>query len=324
MRWLTDESGATIVLAAAAMVGVLALAGLAVDLGAAYVERRELVSGADAAVLAVAEDCATSSSACAAATAKETALRYARDNASDGAAGVDFVDLDRVGRSVRVGVSTLNPDGTTIVPRYFSRVVGWEGVTVRAEATARWGFPSSLRSTIPLIISDCEFPANEPLPTAERVIYFHDGNSTEPCNATAGMDSDGDGKLAGGFGWLVTDGVCAVDLAIGAWESDDPGASPSNGCTPDLIWDLLGEPVPLPFFDDLTGVGANGRYHVGGFGYFHITGFNFGSHYKAPSAATAPCSGDERCVSGYFTTGVIYEGELGGPDHGLRLVELVE
>lgn len=320
---MSDESGATIVLAAAIMVGVIALAGLAIDVGAVYVERRELVSGADAAALAIAEDCAVHPTGCGTASASATAQQYATANASDGVSTVELVSLDPQGRTVTVGVATANPDGTSIVPRYFSRIIGWEGMTVRAEATARWGFPSALRSTIPLIISECEFPAGTSLPTTERVLTFHDGNSTEPCNAQAGHDTDGDGILAGGFGWLTANGSCSVDLTIGEWVSDDPGASPSNGCSPDHLFALLDRPVPLPFFDDLTGVGSNGRYHIAGFGYFHVTGFNFGGQYKAPSASTAPCNGDERCVSGYFTTGVIYEGEPGGPDHGLRIVELI-
>lgn len=324
MRWLRDDRGATIVLSAAAMVGVLALAGLVIDLGAVYVERRQLVTSADAAALAVAEDCAVDPSLCTLASAKATAASYAKANVADGVTDIRSVDLDPVGRTVTVSVATRNQDGTDKVPTYFSRIVGWEGATVGARATARWGFPEALESTLPLIISECEFPSGASLPTAERVIYFHDGNSTEPCNATAGMDADGDGKLAGGFGWLVPDGACEIDLEIAGWESDDPGSSPTTGCTPDILLQLVGKPVPLPFFDDLYGVGTNGHYHVAGFGYFHVTGFNFGGLFKAPSASAAPCSGDERCISGFFTTGVIYKGRPGGPDHGLRIVELVE
>jgi hypothetical protein len=136
------------------------------------------------------------------------------------------------------------------------------------------------------------------------------------------MDTDGDGLLAGGFGWLISpSGDCRVNLTAGQWISEDPGASPTTGCDPAFMLGLVGEEVPLPFFNDVDGLGSNGRYRVAGFGMFHITGFNFGGQYKAPLGAV-PCQGDERCISGYFTTGVVYDGEPGGSDHGLVIVEL--
>ena len=321
MRWLNEDRGATIVLTAIVLAVILGMAGLVVDVGALYQERRELSNGADAAVLAIAENCGVGR-ACDQATAEATARRYAAANARDDTAAVDLVALDVAVRTVTVQTSTLTPSGGEVVEPYFARVVGFDGATVRAAATAIWGYPSALRSSIPLIISECEFPVGAALPTASRVIYFHDGNSAEPCNAQAGMDTDGDGVLAGGFGWLVSAGECQVNLATGQWISDDPGASPTTGCSPDTMLALVGTDVPLPFFDDTDGLGSNGRYHIAGFGLFHVTGFNFGGLFKAPDPATAPCNGDERCISGYFTRGVIYDGEPGGSDHGLVLVEL--
>jgi hypothetical protein len=323
MRGLNDDRGATIVLIAIALAVVLGMAGLVVDVGALYEERRELQNGADAAVLAIAEDCALERP-CDSGAAAATASHYVSANADDGISGVDLVDLDVSGKTVTVQVSTITDEGSTKVEPYFGRVVGWEGSTVGASATAIWGFPSALRSSIPLVISECEFPDRADIPSEPRTIYFHDGNNAEPCNAQAGMDTDGDGMLSGGFGWLVSPtGDCRVNLGAGQWISDDPGASPTTGCSPDFMFGLVGTEVPLPFFDDLYGLGSNGQYHIAGFGMFHITGFNFGGLFKAPTAQTAPCGGDERCLSGYFTTGVVYDGEPGGEDHGLVIVELI-
>ncbi|NQV05334.1 Tad domain-containing protein, partial [bacterium] len=304
MRWLRDDRGSTLVFAALVMVAVLGAAGLAIDVASVYQERRELANGADAAVLAIAEDCALGTGPCDSLSAGATARQYASANATDHLAAVDLVSLDAAGRTVTVHTSTLNSDGSTTAPQFFSRVVGWSGTNVRAGAAAVWGHPSALRSTLPLIISECEFPFGVALPTSERTIYFHDGNSADPCNAQAGQDTDGAGVLAGGFGWLTANHPCAVDLAEGAWVSDDPGASPTSSCSPEDLFALLAHPVPLPFFDDLNGVGSNGRYHIAGFGLFQVTGFNFGGQFKGPSASSAPCSGDQRCVSGYFTSGV--------------------
>jgi hypothetical protein len=182
----------------------------------------------------------------------------------------------------------------------------------------------SLPAVIPLIISECEFPGAAALPTSERTLYFHDGNNAEPCNAQAGHDTDGDGVLAGGFGWLASPGDCAVSLTIGHWATADPGSSPTTGCGPADLLSLVGTSVPIPYFIDLDSVGAGGRYQVAGFGMFHITGFNFGGQYKAPDAASAPCHGDERCIRGYFTRGSVSDGEVGGADHGVVVVKLTD
>jgi hypothetical protein len=316
---LSDERGFVGVFVAISIVVMLGMVGLAVDVGAMYHERRQLRNGADAAVLAIAEDCALGVGSCDESAAAGTASLYASDNASDGASAVDDVDLDFSAKTVYVETSTLDPDGGTVVEPYFSRVVGFDGATVHASAKAQWGYPSALQDVLPLVISECEFPHGEALPTPEKTLYFHDGNNAEPCNAQAGQDADGDGFLAGGFGWLQSDGDCGIYLAALTWIDIDPGSSPSTGCIPEDIFSLVGEKVPLPIFDDLVGVGTGGEYHISGFTLFEITGFNFGGEFKV----NPPCGGDERCLSGFFTTGIVHEGEFGGEDRGIVIVKLI-
>lgn len=322
MRWIDDERGAAGVMIAITIAVLLGMAGLAVDVGAMYQERRVLSNGADAAALAIAEDCALGTASCDQFTAKVTAQAFANANSDDGVSAVDSVKINQGNQTVTVVLSTLTTDGDTRLDPYFAEVVGFEGSTIRAQAIAQWDAPRALRTFLPLIISECEFPNGADLPTAQRVIYFHDGNSAEPCNAQAGLDTDGDGFLAGGFGWLDTPGACEIFLETGTWRSDDPGSSPTVGCDPSYLAGLVGEEIPLPFFNDLYGVGTNGQYHIAGFGMFEITGFNFGGSYKMP-IGTPPCSGDERCLSGRFTSGAIYDGEFGGQDHGIVLVKLI-
>jgi len=322
MRRLKDERGATMIIVAMVMAVLLAMVGLAVDAGALYLERRELSNAADAAVLAIAEDCALGTRSCDPATAGATAAQYADENSRDGVSAVALLSLDPSGRSVTVVTGTRNPDGTTKVRPFFAQVVGWDGMTVEASATAIWGYPRTVRTFLPLVISECEHPRGTPLPTTERIYYFHDGNNAEECNAVAGMDTDGDGKLSGGFGWLSSSGDCDAMLTAGFWQGADPGSSPPSACSPSEFAALIGAEVPLPIFDDIEGLGSGGRYHLAGFGLFHVTGYNFGGQYKAPSAASAPCSGDERCISGYFTTGAVYEGEPGGQNWGFVIVKL--
>lgn len=320
MRRLRRDSGAVGVFVAITIAVLLGLVGLTIDVGAMYWERRELQNGADAAALAIAEECALETSLCNDFSADSLAKTYASNNASDGKADIAGLDLDVPRKTVYVHTSTLNADGTTKFDPFFAEVVGFGGSTIHAEATAIWGYPSSLFA-LPLVISMCEFPGTDQLPTPEATFYFHDGNNEEPCNAQAGHDADGDGFLAGGFGWLTGDGEndCEVFIATGSWESADPGSSPTNGCVPADLNLTVGEPVPLPIFDDIVGVGAGGSYRIAAFAMFVITGYNFGGQFKV----NPPCGGDKRCMSGYFTEGIVYEGEIGGPNNGIVIVKLV-
>jgi len=319
MRRLTrhQDKGAIGVFTAITIVVLLGAVGLTIDVGAIYRERRELRNGADAGALAIAEDCALGLSTCHSAAAAAIAKDYADANASDGYADVIGVDLDLTAKTVTVHLGTLTDEGGTNFEPFFARVVGFSGTTVEARAVARWGYPSELWVHLPLIISRCEF--DTATAGVSKTIYFHDGNNAEPCNAQAGQDADGDGFLAGGFGWLSTASGCEAYLLDGFWYDADPGSSPTTGCTPNYVSSLVGEEVAIPIFDDILGVGTGGTYHIEGFALFHITGYRFGGQFNV----NQPCSGDERCVSGYFTTGVIYEGKSGGDNNGIVVVELI-
>ncbi len=230
--------------------------------------------------------------------------------------------------------------------------MGFSGSTVQAEATAEWGYPRKVGLTLPLIISDCEWQATDPedpnYPRDARTLYlneaegpppdtgpkgpatflFHDGNSPRLCeHHTSGFE------LPSGFGWLVADsGPCKINPGLGDILEADPGSSPSNSCTPELVYEELfpspdvypNNVVHLPYFDNFEGTGSGGQYHVLTLGAFYVTGYNFGGAYKASRPGyPIPCGGDERCFSAYFLDGAItYDGDLGGPDRGTILIKL--
>jgi len=56
--------------------------------------------------------------------------------------------------------------------------------------------------------------------------------------------------------------------------------------------------VLLPLYDIAGGTGSTAWYHIYGYVAFQLTGYFFGGQYQSP---VAPCSGNARCVSGYFT-----------------------
>lgn len=351
MWWLTDERGATAVFTAVSLVALIGMAAFAIDAGALYAERRELQNGADAAALAVAEDCLDDGLPCSYGAAQVTAEKYADANASDDAALVHDIALNVTGKTVTVTVRSEDEAGETVMAPFFAQVIGFGGTEVQAAATAEWGFPWGYPAP-PLIISDCEFdPDNAEL--GERFIfYFHDGKSEEPCH-----DSGSGFDLPGGFGWLDKGAEydCAIYLETNSEYLADPGASPSTGCSPKTLkqvlmpnWDSEGgqDATVLPYFNKCTtdsgedctdGVGGVGNliwYEVVGYGGFHVLGYNFGGLYKEPltqdltvdsffrPAGSLPCTGDERCIAGYYTDVTIYDGDLGGTDRGVTLVKL--
>lgn len=331
-----DERGVSLIFVTLSLVVMIGLVAFAVDTGALYQERRELQNGADAAAIAIAEDCALTPASCVQATANATAAAYADANAGDAATAVDEVDLDAGAKTVQVDVSTETSSGGTIFKPFFAQVMGFSGSTVHATASAAWGFPSGL-ATFPLIISECEWeretnfgadlhPSDVIPPVGTpTTLYFHTGNGGQwhdPCAAVAGQDTDGDGKLPGGFGWLDTGGGdCVADVDENDWVYTDPGSSPSNGCSASEVEDLiLDQIIFVPWFNDIDGTGANGQYHVAGFGAFYVTGYNFGGQYKEPHGAV-PCSGQLRCLEGYFMEATIPDGDLGGTDHGVIVVK---
>ena len=343
---MNEERGATAAFVAVTMTALIAMAAFAVDAGALYSERRELQNGADAGALAIAEDCADDLLPCSVGSAQVTGDAYADANASDNAALIHDIALDKTGKTVTVTVRSEDEAGATVMAPFFAQIIGFGGTEVQAAATAEWGYPWGYPAP-PLIISDCEF--NPGADGEEFIFYFHDGGSEEPCH-----DSGSGFDLPGGFGWLDESAAydCGIYLEQDGEYSGDPGASPSNGCSPTTLknvlmpnWDSDGgqDPTVLPYFKrceegpvecadgGIEGLGTNIWYTVAGYGGFYVYGYNFGGPYKesmsasmegGPLEGSLPCTGDQRCIAGYYSAATIYDGDLGGTDRGVTLVKL--
>jgi Flp pilus assembly protein TadG len=342
------ERGVTAVFIAISMLGLLAMTAFAFDFGRMYIEREQLQLGADAAALAIASDCSQGQCGSLYDPSLQGEL-YADSNVNDGTARIQSIDLDVAARTVDVITGTEDAAGNNFLKTVFAPIVGFDQVTIGARATATWGPPSTLR-TLPLIFSECEWQAfgeagfvdENPLGFLHRAeavtagqlppasgypyqvkaatIFFHGSNGT--CHSSpSGQD------LPGGFGWLTTDpGVCDLTTTVGSWVTINPGSSPSQECNPSDIADLMGEVVIIPYFDMHTGTGNNAQYRVYGFGALYVTGYNFAGQYKGNSLINGklPCSGNSRCIQGYFigdwtATG---GGSGGGPNLGVDIVQL--
>lgn len=319
-RRLDGEQGATAVMVALLMVPLIGFAALAVDIAAAYSERQQLQNGADAAALAIGQDCAEG--ACGDTQVTADSLTTANYDEAGSVHGTPTVTLGTN------EVTVTNP-GTQ--GHWFAPVLGEDSTAVTASATVRWGGPGSGTAVLPLAFSWCAFEQQTGggLPTEGAdpiVIDFTKSDDTEGCTGPNNL------QVPGGFAWLDPDeGVCGATSEIGGivWSSTGNSVPESNDeCSPEYFEGLLGQTVLLPIFDEYGEQGANAWYRISGYAAFTFTGYNFAGQYK--SSPTVQCGGtgsSGRCIEGYFVEYVDKSGDFTydptAPDFGGRVVQLV-
>lgn len=152
-RLRREELGATSVIVVLLMTVLLISAALVVDVGAIQARQAQLQDAADAAALAIAQECfehpATSPLGCAAsvvADAAGTAAELATANVND--RQVTAAPPVFTGDTVRVTLSSTQRG-------YFGVVAGVTESDLAASATARWEQPAV---PLPLALASCNFP----------------------------------------------------------------------------------------------------------------------------------------------------------------------
>ena len=358
MRTLTDDAarrrsargddGAVLVIVAVIMTALLGVGAMVIDLGALYVEKRQLQNGADAAALAVAQDCAQAGNCV---VNPGVAQQYADLNARDGTSAVDVVcgvgpglnacaDPAPAGATgaigwVRVNTSTRSESGGNQIDFLLGPVMGaLTGKTVHASAAAAWGSLGH-GAIMPLTFSVCEWIAmggsvlSGTFPHDKTYIYFHGvGDPDEKglkCKPAPASPSGQD--LPGGFGYLAN-ASCISAIAAGAWVGVEPGNSFPKGCNP-AAW--LNTEVLIALYDDTTGNGNGGKYHIAGFVGFKLLGYKFQGegNPKAPADFSCPNpsghgnGGNLVCLYGEFTRYTTDSTGFGGNDYGARVVKMV-
>jgi hypothetical protein len=253
------------------------------------------------------------------------------------------------------------------MPYHFAQFLagGPSGSTQQACAAASWGPPRAEIAIIPFAISSCVWyqatqngtiyatspvydatnpkSANDPLETAMAL----NSASTAPCSTWAGHN------YPGGFGWLVHDHTCQVDVTSGGWVQGDTGVGAGNDCSSDISA-RLGTVVYLPVFDcaddssrrwPCAGAmpsGTDSWYHVEGFAAMFLTAVDVtgkvkgddstgnvkGSASGYPTKAAASSCQDKggKCFYGWFLKGLVDPSSLvdpAGTDFGLNAVQLV-
>jgi uncharacterized membrane protein len=129
---------------------MLGFTALSVDIGAVYAQRARLQNGADAAALAVAQQCGQLQLLRVCTGATGTASSFVTANATADASVVGTPTLDWSAHTATVLDSAVQQ-------HWFAPVLGINSTTVRASATARWEGASTGTRALPLVFSLCEW-----------------------------------------------------------------------------------------------------------------------------------------------------------------------
>jgi hypothetical protein len=279
MRRLTrSEDGVVAVMTALLMVVLLGMSAIVIDMGMLYAESAQLQSGADAAALAIAQDCAADNCGNYVATAE----RFANANANDGRSTAAPVI---VGNTVTVRTGTLTGDGGTALQHWFAPVLGIDSTRVGAVAKASWGSPSKA-TVFPFTAPKCIFDQ-----AATDVEFWITSES-----ACVGASEQ---WLPGAFGWLDEDGHknCRASVDVDqVIMGGAPGKSGPQNCHID------GETILLPVYDRKSGQGNNVSYVIHGFAAFQVTAHSWPSQ-QLRQPGCDKCTG----VKGKFITLVSLE-----------------
>lgn len=373
MRRLNSERGGVAVFVAILLVVVFGMGALVIDVGQMYWERRQLQTGAEAGALALAQDCVDGVLSCESADPVDLAAAaqpYADLNSADERSDVAGELLEGIPHAMPHGIDPAvcepggdvapNPLATldtvkvttetidasneaSFITHILAPVLGFDATTVSACAVAMWGYAASA-STFPLVISACEYdhgttttyPAPHPNSGAvQEKLLFHAGTGGETCSAQAGQDTDGDGFLPAGFGWIENDGNCEVVTTVvdgDEWVVKLDGANPE--CSePENLADRLNTVVQIPVFNDFCrpphdpapdcpDYNNKDKYRIATYASFYLQGYQLSGDARYKGGDYSSCTGSERCIVGYFTTSAALDGDIGGPPGGVKIVKL--
>jgi len=341
LRQPDDDQGMVLLWVALTITVLLGMGALTIDLGALYLEKRQLQNGADAAALAIAFNCAKGSSCGSVMTIANT---LADANSKDNASAVPKVcgvgpglsasgcttpsGLTSGSNWVQVFTSTETSSGGTKVPMVLAPLIGAaSGKTVKANATAQWGGLKSVRVSASLALSACEFVKlggrldGSAFPSGNTVIYFHVfGDPNEPGVGSCTPSTSGV-PVPGGFGWLRSNS-CKPNLTVNAWANADTGNNVPNGCNP-TSW--VGNEITLALYDDTRGTGNGAQYHIVGFVSFKVSAVKFGGNNNSPQNFQCPMApgNSGTCIRGTFTKITKNGAVPGGPNLGVTTIKLI-
>lgn len=193
MRRVNGERGSVTIIVALMLTTMLGVAALAIDVGALLTEQRAVQNGADAAALAIAEQCAEHAVdpiANPAPCVTAPASTYLNGNSTSSVTPTTNLVTSyggKVGRITVIGEVDSQP--------MFARFLGVDGaIGVSAAATARWGPLTAVDDVFPLVVCKGALP---PAGNSVRLIV-------DPASATPPAVCDG-APDEQSFGWITPD-----------------------------------------------------------------------------------------------------------------------
>jgi len=353
------ERGAVAVIVAIVLgAGVLTgMAALVIDVGQIYQNRAELQNGADAAALAIAKSCASGNCQPTIAlnyaddnasqlTGGDAGIQLVCGSGSLGQCPAPTGNIDDCpgppasgAQYVDVHTRTRTPSGT-LLPPVFGRTLlgsGYDGKTVRACAQASWGPPIS-SDTIAFTISACSWyvytgngmnfaqpppypPNTPPVSTDDHILFEHGSGGSQETGCPPFQPSGQDAP--GNFGWTNdAQGNCTTFISSSGTYTGSTGASASGDCQTMISNAYTNKTVVyLPVYSSITGTGSNVTYTLLGFAAFVITGYHITGSFRADDWLNSAdnCKGNDFCIDGYFTHGLIPASALPGGPGGTNL-----
>ncbi|MFI5842858.1 pilus assembly protein TadG-related protein [Catenuloplanes sp. NPDC051500] len=306
---------------------LLGMGALVIDVGRIYGEREELLSGADAAAWAVANQCSVAAIACTAYAA--SAQSYAALNASDATVTVSRIcgfnpkasaaantaqacpavnggltqclgtrPTDLTLGWVEVWTSTKNPDGSTLLPPVFARALAGgtsnNGTAVGACSRVRWT-PINLTNinVVTLAVAACAWNTSAPVGLQFRGSVAYTG-----CGTAAG----GGGSMGGfsTFGLLSGLLTCTTTLNLPIYKT---ALSLLNGCGT-VITNSVGATLTMPVYNDIDPVLG---FRLVGFTQFKLANYciaGVGNGVPAGSGLTCTALGGQTWIYGSFSRSI--------------------
>jgi Flp pilus assembly protein TadG len=289
-----DDSGIASILVIITMTALLVGAAFAIDVGGYVSTARSAQSSADGTVLAVAADCAL------------------------GIPLGDYLVYRKDGQTISAPACGNGEATITVTDDVDGLLLAQSAGAVNRSATARWG-TLSRATTVPIVISDCEFSPLILDGGEDITIYLDDTKPQTGCSS-----------LPGGFSQLRDD-VCEVDITAGGTAQGQPGAALQKliPCITNPTGDPLPHVILIPLYDatacQATGCKGNGMYPIRGFAGFKVTGYSFnGNNFAGTLGRNCPDTSRGRyCLRGDFVPDITSDGTLGpSTDFGVSKVYL--
>lgn len=274
LRILKEESGQSMVVAALFMVMFIGMLGLVIDMGMGYARYRQMQTASDTAALAA---------------TRELAL------GNGDVAAIDRINQTLLSNGADVDLSeyTLTSDRAEVTARTryipaFTAIFGLTEIPVRAAANAQYGRQAQNGNLLPFAV--------------DQNLWVLD----HEVNIWVGETGPG-----GNFGWVhwagqsqsssilranIDDTSNSGTITIGDQIAGKTGVSIS--AVRGSLNSKVGDVIDVFFYDpdEITGVGANLRYTVTGFGKFRITG--------------VVVRGTRSEIRGYFERSVVLGGKI--------------